>query len=485
MNNILKRAGAIVTALMLIMCTCTVFADSEEKTEGEKAADAIVQMANFLGVYNAYEYIDASALYEAALRKLIEENPELYTDALSAMLESIDQNSVYFTPEEAQQFLGGLSGETVGIGVTLSIRGGELTVGSVFDGSPAKAAGILPDDVIISADGTELSGMDLDMATGYIKGEVDSQVVIGVKREGAEDILYFTITRAVIEDNPVSYKVLGKGEDKAFYIRLKTFSKGSSEKFRAALDEADKLGISDIVIDLRNNGGGYLSEGVAIANYFVPKGKIITVEDHKINMLDKSYTANFAEESKYNAAVLINGGTASASEILTEAIRENGVGVAIGEKSYGKGTTQSVVNFKDGGMMKYTSAFYLTPNGNNINGVGIEPDAVVENLYVPVDMNEYGKFSYTRVFGIGDLNEEVLIAKKMLATLGFYNSDETEVYTEKLMSAVEAFQKSAGLFPYGILDITTQNEIYKTLESAKVLVDEQLNAALSYFGIEN
>ena len=218
-------------------------------------------------------------------------------------------------------------------------------------------------------------------------------MTVGVLREGVDDVLYFTLTREEIgEKQSVAYKIVSAPDEqneqnsaKVMYIKIYGFMDNTSDQFDAAVKEADSQNINNIIIDVRDNGGGYITQAVKVANYFVPNGNVIVTEDHKVDLFDITYKSNNERTQKNDVVVLVNEYSASASEILAAAIKENEVGVLIGTKTYGKGTVQSSVSLKDGEAMKYTAAYYLTPSGENIDKIGITPDAVVENGSVPFD----------------------------------------------------------------------------------------------------
>ena len=187
------------------------------------------------------------------------------------------------------------------------------------------------------------------------------------------------------------------------------------------------------------------------------------------------------EETDYDVVVLINGMSASSSEVLTAALSENGIAKVIGEKSFGKGTVQTIAEAEENSVIKYTSAYYLTPNGNNIHKKGIVPDAEVVNTTKPVDMSEFEMFTLAKKYMLGDTGTEVENAKKMLEYMGFFIGEINDVYDENLKIAVSTYQQYKGLYPYGVLDITTQHNLYETMKKVEVEVDDQLQAAINAF----
>ena len=210
---------------------------------------------------------------------------------------------------------------------------------------------------------------------------------------------------------------------------------------------------------------------------------MITTEDHKNEIFNKTYVASAGEKGSFDTVVLVNKNSASASEVLAAALRENECAVLVGTQTYGKGTIQTINDLQTGGMIKYTTGFYLTPNGNNINGVGLTPDATVENELVPIDPERYGAFTYDKVYALGDTGEEVKRAKEVLSLFGIFRGEVNDVYDQDLFYAVYAFQQQAKVFPYGVLDLTTQLQLRNYLSMAKEEKDDQFDAAMAHFGL--
>lgn len=482
MKKIFKSLLLCMTAVILITQPCMVSAE-EIKTEvpnTEKIVQSVTSIANKLEILARYDEVNEKSLYKAAVVELIKQNPELYEPILDAMLSSIDENSAYYNENETKQLMDTLTDEVTGIGVTVLMNNGNIIVSQPIPNSPAEKAGIRAGDIIIGADDVDLKGLDFDMALDYIRGPVGTTVNVRVLRSGISEPLIFSIVRERVVSNPVEYEVIEEEGKKIARIIFYSFTDKSYEHFKEALERADKDGIKNIIIDLRNNGGGYLDQAVMIADLFLGDGKIITVEDHKIEILNQVYTAS-GNETDYDVVILVNGMSASSSEVLTAALSENGVARVIGERTFGKGTVQTIADTQMGGVIKYTSAYYLTPNGNNIHGIGIVPDAEVINGTKPIDMSEFSMFSLNKKYTVGDVGEEVKNAKKMLECLGFFIGEINDIYDENLKIAVNTYQQYRGLYPYGVLDITTQLNLYETMREVEVEVDDQLRAAIDAF----
>lgn len=479
MKHKLVCLGLVIT--LLLTAFLPIYAEGEP-LDGEGSQKMIDAVVDHLIIYGRYEDITERGLYRAAAERMLKENPELYTTALKGMLESIDQYSEYYTPEESEDLMISVSGEIVGIGVTIDFTDPEAAVvASVIADTPAERAGIKVGDSIVSANGENLRGAKSEVVLSRIRGEEGTEVYLEVERDGA--ILGFTMIREKIVGTSVTSEVFEEDGKKLMYIRVHGFVSNTALKFKEALSEADKQGITNLVIDLRDNGGGIFEQAVAMAENFVPAGKTITTADYKLDLLDQVFEGTAKNPKKYNTVILINNYTASASEVFAAALRENELAVTVGQSSYGKGTIQSINSLSVGGMIKFTTGFYLTPNGNNINGTGIKPDVAVENTFHRPNKADYDEFAYNRVYSMGDTGAEILAAKKYLSLYGLYQGEMNEVFDRELYYAVYAFQAQADLFPYGVLDLTTQINLRNYLDIVKIEQDDQMEAAFQVFGM--
>ena len=482
----MKHISKIMTAWILtfiMVCSCvTVSAEENVDTQEQeyKYSDYVKSIAKQIALMGRYNNLVENNLYLAAINAVLEENPELYDIAVKAMLEQVDENSMYYNEEEAKAFMESLDDEVVGIGVTVLNRDGYIMVSQPIPGSPAHKAGIKSGDIILRANGVSLEGMPLDEAVEYIRGKEGSTVTIDVQRSGMDGTIPFEIIREKVMSPSLDFELIEKDDKKIAKITVYSFTENVAVQFKEALDKADAAGTKNLIIDLRDNGGGYLSQAVAIADMLLPAGKLITTEDHKLDVLDMKYESTGIGK-QYEIVVLINEMSASASEVLTAALIENEAAIAVGTTSFGKGTVQSVYNTPKNGVMKFTVAYYLTPNGNNIHEKGITPHSVVENSAVPVDMSQFELFTYAKKYQLGDTGSEVENAKKMLEMLGIYIGEINDVYDENLKGAVAVFQEAMNLYPYGVLDFSTQMNLYEKLKSMEVEVDDQLEAAIDAF----
>ncbi len=305
----------------------------------------------------------------------------LNVGALRGMVEALgDRYSSYFTPEEYRSFVQGFEPTFSGIGVTVEIsqKTGLLTVVSPIKGSPGAQAGLRTGDAIIEVDGRDITGMSLNEAVALIKGPKGTQVRLLVKREGEPEPLEFVITRDTITVPVLDYRMLDQAAGIG-YIQLYEFSKkGAADQVREAIADLRSQGMTRLIFDVRQNPGGLLDEVVEIASLFLPTGDPVVhiVERGKEQ---RALTAREAEPWDLPLVVLIDGGSASASEILAGAVKDAGVGTLIGEKTFGKGSVQTFWRLQDGSGIKLTTARYLTAGGHSIDGQGVAPDIEVGN----------------------------------------------------------------------------------------------------------
>ncbi len=297
--------------------------------------------------------------------------------AISGMVASYkDPYTIFFPPQQSQLFSDEVKGSFGGVGLEVGMKDGSITVIAPTKGSPASIAGIKSGDVIAMIDGKKTDSMDIDTAISLIRGKVGTVVDIGIARAGAGEIKHYQLTRAVITPPVIDTKVVGD----TFVISLYTFSENSGDEFKDALSKFQASGKQKLIIDLRDNPGGYLDDAVDIASYFLPSGTTIVREDSGGSTPEVVDTSKgFTLLSKVpKMAVLINGGSASASEILAGALSENKAATLVGTTSFGKGSVQQVINLPDGSSLKITVAKWLTPNGISISDKGINPDVEVD-----------------------------------------------------------------------------------------------------------
>ena len=283
-----------------------------------------------------------------------------------------DPYAAYYNEEETRSLVDSSSGNYCGIGAMFSqnMMTGIITVSKVYEGCPSFEAGLLPGDILYMVEGEEVTGVDLTSVVTKIKGEEGTEVTISMIR--GEDILDFTMKRQIIEVPTIEHRML---EDQIGYIMISEFDGVTSSQFEAALKELQQGGMKKLIIDLRNNGGGSVDAVWKIGDLLLPEGVVVSTVYNDGKTVERTSDESCIEVPM---AVLINGGSASASEILVGALQDYKAAVVVGTQSYGKGVVQSTLDLQDGTALKVTSAKYYTPNGNDIHGVGITPDVEID-----------------------------------------------------------------------------------------------------------
>lgn len=365
----------------------------------------------------------------------------LTAGAVKGMLEALDDPySYYLDTETYARFQQDMQGSFGGIGVTIERRDDALLVVSVLPGTPAEAAGLQPGDRLLAADGQSLEGATTEQAVNRIRGKPDTDVRVKVSRAGLSSPLEFTLKRAAIDVPSVDTQYLPGGIG---YIQVTQFGANTARQFKFIYDRYVQIGAKGIVVDLRNNPGGYLDEGVEVANTLVPKGAIVHVVDAKGG---KVTVDGVPHKPGPPLVMLVNGGSASASELVAGAVQDNKAGTLVGTKTYGKGSVQSLMELRSGGAVRITTAKYLTPAGRSLDRNGLVPDVVVEEAdaaYQPPAFASLGK----RPLRPGVVGLDVLGLQQRLNYLGYAVGEEDGVFGNRTVRALAAFQRQAGVTP--------------------------------------
>ncbi len=302
----------------------------------------------------------------------------VYGAIAGLLLSTGDPYTEYLKPKDNQRFKDDISGEFDGIGVEISSVNNMPTVVAPLSGSPAEAAGLKAKDIIVEVDGTKTSEIGFDETINRIRGAQGTKVVLKISRAGSDDLLEFSIERKNIKVDSVSYEVKNYQDKKIFYIKVRQFGDDTEELFEKAANAAVASKASAVVLDLRNNPGGYLDTAVNMASYFLDGGLVVSEIDK--NGTKKEFkTSRSAMLKDIKMAVLVNNGSASASEIVAGALKDRNRATIIGEQTFGKGSVQILENLSDGSAVKITIAKWLTPKGNHIDKVGITPDIEVSD----------------------------------------------------------------------------------------------------------
>ncbi len=302
---------------------------------------------------------------------------KMYYGAIKGMMQATgDPYTTFFDPSENQKFGEDISGNFEGIGAELGIKGGILTVIAPLQGTPAEKAGIRSGDKIIKIDSKAAGEMTIEAAVDHIRGKKGTSVVLTIFREGDSDTQDITVQRGVINVKSVTFETK---DNNVAYIKITRFGDDTEKLFADFIKKAVTQKSSGLIIDMRNNPGGYLETSIKIASKLLPANKVVVIEESGNKTQDKMYTRGGDVASGLETVVLINEGSASASEILAGALKNNRTNVTlIGKKSFGKGSVQEFIEMPQGTAAKITVARWLTPDGTQINEKGIDPDKEVE-----------------------------------------------------------------------------------------------------------
>ena len=308
------------------------------------------------------------------------DDSQLIESAIRGMISELDSHSRYLGPEDYEEILINTTGNYTGVGLDVSLEEGKVIVVSPLDGTPAERAGILAGDMVVSVDDVPVDGDHAEETIGQMRGQPGTDVTVGVLRDGEEKPLHFALTRSEIQVKTVRSEYLGGGFG---YIRLTGFSdRTAADMTDAAIvlqNQADGQ-LKGLVLDLRNNPGGVLDSAVDVADAFLDRGLIVRGTGRIRDSRFEYYAVEGDVLSGVEMAVLVNAGSASASEIVAGALKENDRAHLVGETTYGKASVQTVMPLTAGRAIKLTTARYLTPSGRSINGIGIDPDLVVHAL---------------------------------------------------------------------------------------------------------
>ena len=303
---------------------------------------------------------------------------ELMYGAIKGMLETLDPHSAFMPPNMYKEMQEETKGRFEGLGIEITIKEGILMVVSPIEDTPAFKAGILAGDQILKIDGDSTKNLTLDDSAKRMRGPKGTQVTITIMREGFVKPREFTLTRDVIPVRSVRHELL---EKQYGYIRLSQFqekTEGELDKALKALEEGSKGSMKGLVLDLRNNPGGLLDQAVKVADRFIESGLIVSMEGRREDQKMKFFAHSQGTIARYPLIVLVNGGSASASEIVAGAIQDHGRGILVGTQTFGKGSVQTIFPLKDGSGLRLTTARYFTPNGRSIQAKGIIPDIIVK-----------------------------------------------------------------------------------------------------------
>ena len=337
-----------------------------------------------------YEKID---LFGEVLEKIKKDyvddvdQADVIESAINGVLQSLDPYSAYMSPELFKEMQTDTRGEFGGLGIEIGMEAGVVKVISPIDDTPAERAGIKAGDYIVKIDKEQVQGKSLMEAVKLMRGPVGTSIDLTVRRKNVKKPLEFKITRKVIEVKSVNSKIIGDKKNLG-YIRLKSFNENSDKQILMSIKKFEKNSkIKGYVIDLRNNPGGLLTQAINITDFFLDDGEIVSTKGRKVSETRKFFARKGDETKGKPLVILINNGSASASEIFAGALKDHKRAIILGESSYGKGSVQSIIPLRNGGGMRLTISKYYLPSGKSISEVGVTPDIFVEEIGDDFKMN--------------------------------------------------------------------------------------------------
>jgi carboxyl-terminal processing protease len=356
----------IYTIMMAIVILLFIMAPISDKNVESQADSIFNDLEPFFEAISIIrsEYIekdiDIKALVQGAIKGMLSELDDPYSRYL---------DPITFQREQENLFIGHFDG----LGITITIVDEQLTVISPIEDTPACQAGIQPGDNILEIDGETTKGMTLDEAVNILRGEKGTLVTLTIRREGLEDSLEIEIIRDTITVEAVKEKIIE--DDSIGYIRISTFNANTGPELKLVLDNFEKIQLDGIIVDLRNNPGGLLESAIEVASHFIKEGDIVKIKGR--NNITRTFNSYGNQYPEWPLILLVNIGSASASEIVAGAIQDSERGVVVGENTFGKGLVQQVYTLSDDSAVTVSTSEYYTPNDRVINNIGIEPDIVV------------------------------------------------------------------------------------------------------------
>ena len=330
-----------------------------------------------------YEKIDLfGEVLETIKQEYVDEvnQAEIMDSAINGLLQSLDPYSAYMSPKSYEGMRTDTKGEFGGLGIEIGMESGVIRIISPIDDTPAANAGIKAGDYIVRINGEQVQGKSLTEAVELMRGPVGSSIKLTVRRKNKKKAIEFKITRAIIEVKSVEAKVIGKKKEIG-YLRLKSFNENSDEQLFKIINNFEKKNkLTGYILDLRNNPGGLLSQAINVSDFFLDDGEIVSTKGRKISETRRFFSKKGDGINGKPLIVIINTGSASAAEIVSGALKDHKRAIILGERSYGKGSVQSIVPLKNGGALRLTISKYYLPSGKSISEVGVLPDILVEEV---------------------------------------------------------------------------------------------------------
>ena len=349
----------------------------------------ILLLINFFFLKNAYssekDIYQKIDLFGEVLEKINKEyvdeinQSDSMDAAIDGLLQSLDPYSGYMSPKTFDEMQTDTSGEFGGLGIEVTMESGVVKVISPIDDTPASRAGIKAGDYIVKIENTQVQGKSLSEAVDLMRGPVGSSIELTIRRRGEKKALIFEVTREIIEIKSVKADLLDKNIG---YLRLTSFNENSAQQIEKEIKELEKnKKLKGYILDLRNNPGGLLSQAIRISDFFLENGEIVSTKSRKSSENRKWFAKKGDITKGKNLIVLINYGSASASEIVAGALKDHKRAILLGENSYGKGSVQSIIPLKNKGAIRLTVAKYYLPSGKSISEVGVSPDIEIDEEF--------------------------------------------------------------------------------------------------------
>ncbi|MGM0370004.1 MAG: S41 family peptidase [Bacillota bacterium] len=462
-NKRKKLLIGLTVLILTVLTTVGFFMHDTYATDNSNGENA----AKFEKLFLVYDIIEQSYVEKKDLSTLV-------NGAIDGMLEALDDPyTVFLPPKEYEGMQEDFEGKYGGIGIMITLRDGKITIVSPFKGTPGSEAGLEAGDIISKVEDQDTKGMQLSQAVDLMRGEPGTEVSLTIKRSKNKNMtdsqeqnykeIEMDITRAEVE---IPYVTSELKEENIGYIELTRFIEDSGEKVAEAIDDLNQEGASGFVLDLRNNPGGLLQESSKVTSNFLDQGAVVQVEERGKEKKAIPLSSEFKATDK-PLVILVNGGSASASEIVAGAVQDQKRGTVVGENTFGKGVVQSLVPLDDGSAVKLTTARYYTPDGRFIHHEGIEPDIKVESF----DQSDNSDLVKTKN------------AQKVLKASNYYQGTVDGIYGAKTAEAVLDFQRDNDLEITGVLDSATEEKMAqlagrKDIQDQIKSKDKQLNKAL-------
>jgi len=456
----------LATNVLTYFTAVTITGMEEAEPSREQEAEIIAPEIDINEEIQVFQEIigilEAEHMEEVNREKLLEGGFQGILDSLD------DKQANYLSPEDYQNLRVETEGTYGGVGIEVSMEDDYVTVISPISGTPAEEAGLSSNDRIISVDGENLVGEDLNKAVSLMRGTPGEEVVVEVERPGVEEPLEFEITREQIELETVKYEML---DQNLGYIELSNFADTSAEEFEEAITELEQEGMEGLVIDLRNNPGGILNAAVDIADLLMPEGPITHVigQDEKIETYESQPGG-----LDIPMGVLVNEASSSASEVLAGALQDSNTATIIGTNTFGKASVQNVRNLSNGGALQYTVAHYQTPDERTIHEEGLTPDIEVD----PPEAAELAMMPISTDLSEGDEGEEVETLQKVLGEFGYYREEITGNFDSATLNALEEFQENLGITVTGEMSDMTVRRMHEEIEELIAEDDRKLEQAI-------